>query len=130
MAKTRTKTGSHLRIEPMGDAVLGVTLLGDPRYPEPDHFRVVLPGGDVDIVRCDNGDYWIHVRANKPEDGQDVDRSMGTITDARLDILGKSRSNPGDFNNPLLHHLAVRLQPEPMTAQQALARVKQWFAPP
>ena len=43
--------GSHLKIKKMGDAVLGVRLEGNPEKPEPIHFRVVLPFGDVDIVR-------------------------------------------------------------------------------
>lgn len=126
------KTGAHLRIESMGDNVLGVKLFGDAKKPEPIHFRVEIPHGDVDIVRLDNGDYWVHVRTNKPEDGEtpDVtDRGFGKIVDARLDILGKHAGeiDVGDFNNELLYHVAVRLTPEPLTQKQVTERSKEWF---
>lgn len=106
------KAGSHLRIESMGDAVMGVRLEGNPRKPEPDHFRVVIPGGDVDITRCTDGTYWVHVRVNNPAHPSFVfDDAPGRITDARLDIAGKhaSECDVGDFGNPGLYHLAVKI---------------------
>lgn len=42
------KTGGHLKIRSMGENALGVTLEGNPNKPEPIHFRVCSPGGDVE----------------------------------------------------------------------------------
>lgn len=100
------KTGSHLKIKSMGDAVLGVTLEGNPHKPEPIYFRVQFPGGEVDIVRQDNGEYWVHLSTGKAED------RAGVITDARLDVTSKPvrDTNVGDFNNPGLYHVAMRVK--------------------
>lgn len=109
-------TGSHLKIVPMGTKVLGVRLTGNPAKPEPIHFRVMFPGGDVDIVRNGKGDNWIHVRVDKEGygmfmPGEDIPAS---IVDARLDCMNESTSNlsVGDFNRPDLYHLAVRIKTE------------------
>ena len=105
------KTGAHLKIVEMGDNALGVKLLGDPRKPEPIHFRVVLPGGDVDIVRTADNDYWIHVAVNHEEKAYDPEGPTAKIHTARLDLLDRapSETNVGDFENPNLYHLAVRV---------------------
>lgn len=109
--------GKHLKIVSMGDDVKGVKLLGDKKKPEDIHFRVVFPGGDVDIVRTNNDDYWIHIRVDRPEDGANPDRPVmdARITDARLDLFDKATSqvDVGDFNDPSLYHLAVRITREP-----------------
>ena len=104
-------TGKHLKIKSMGEKVLGVTLEGDKSKPEPIHFRVVFPFGDVDVVRCTNGEYWIHTRVNKANDGNRPDRTMGKFIDARLDIIGKhaSDTDEGDFNDPDMFHCAVKV---------------------
>jgi len=108
------KTGNHLKIESMGEKVLGVKLTGNPQKPEPIYFRVVLPFGDVDISRCSDNSYWVHIRTNKPDDGDRPDRIMGKFTDARLDIIGKhaSESDIGDFSNPNLYHAAIKIDRE------------------
>jgi len=107
------RTGEDLRITQMGQSVMGVVLEGNPQRPEPIHFRVVIPGGDVDIVRTSDDDYWVHVRVNHPGHGsfcrgEDV---PGKILDARLDLTSKHTVdvNVGDFNSPDLYHLAVRV---------------------
>jgi len=98
----------------MGDNVLGVTLEGNPKKPEPIHFRVVLPFGDVDIVRTTDNNYWVHVRTNRPDNGGDPHRVFGIFTNARLDIIGKhaAETDTGDFKDPNLYHCAVRIAPE------------------
>lgn len=108
------KTGAHLRIEEMGENVLGVRLKGNPRNPEPIHFRLVFPGGCVDLVRGSDGDYWGHVIVNHPEDGGDPYRPMARFTNARLDIAFNSykKVNVGDFNHPNLYHVALRVTPD------------------
>lgn len=105
-------TGSHLKIKKMGDNVLGVRLEGNRQKPEPIYFRTCFPGGDVDVVRTSDGEYWVHVRINHPEDGADPNRVMGELVHARLDIIGKAtyRNDVGDFNDPNLYHVAFRVK--------------------
>lgn len=106
------KIGSHLRVRTMGDCVMGVTLEGNPKKPEPEHFRVEFPGGDVDIVRVSKYgsefDYWIHLRLNK--NGDDMGKP-GKVVDARIDVEGKhaNQTNVGDLRHPDLYHLAIRV---------------------
>lgn len=108
-----TKTGSHLKIKPMGSHVLGVTLEGDRNNPEPDEFRVQFPGGDVSVVRCTDGTYWAHVRVDHEEHGMFIpgENVPARITEARLDIVGRNASevDTGDFAADGLYHLAVRV---------------------
>ena len=63
-----------------------------------------------------NPDYWVHIRVTTPKDGMFVkgEDMTGRICDARLDIPGKnvSETKVGDFTNPDLYHLAVRVKPD------------------
>lgn len=107
------RTGEHLKIKRFGSHVLGVTLEGNSKNPEPEEFRVEFPGGDISVVRRTDGSYWAHIRVDKPGAGMfnpDTD-TPASIVEARLDILGEhtSQVNVGDFNNPKLYHLAVRI---------------------
>jgi len=110
------QTGSHLKIEKMGDAVLGVRLEGNPQKPEPIHFRVVLPFGDVDIVRTTDNEYWVHVRCNHRNDGMFIrgETQPGKFVDGRIDRHDKHSSDcdQGDFGHPEMYHMAVRVAPE------------------
>ena len=102
-----------LKVERFGTEAQGIRLLGDPKIqPEPLHVRVAFPGGDVDVVRCDDGSYWVHIRVDH-EATDDFDlRMAGELVDARLDIAGMStaEANTGDFDHPGLYHLAVRVK--------------------
>lgn len=111
------KTGSHLKIRPFGDNVLGVELEGNPRKPEPVSFRVKFPGGEVDIERCENGSYWVHTLINEPQ--TTVDRygpgeveDLARVSEARLHISGKHTSEVdfGDFENPGLYDVALHVE--------------------
>jgi len=110
------KTGAHLKIKNFGSHVLGVALEGDPRKPEPDEFRVSFPGGDVSVVRCEDGSYWAHVRVDHEQASMfkpDTD-TPHRIKDARLDIAGRHTSevDTGEFGADGLYHLAVRIAPK------------------
>lgn len=106
------KTGSHLKIKQFGDAVMGVRLEGNPQKPEPIYFRVVLPFGDVDIARCTDDTYWVHVRVNKDQI-PDVAQN-GEIIDGRVDVIGKHaiETSCGDLDNPDAYHVAVKIGPK------------------
>ena len=110
------KTGSHLKIKSMGDNVLGVRLEGNPEKPEPIYFRIAFPFGDVEVVRTDNDDYWVHIRCNKEKDGFFVpgETKTGKFIDGRIDIHGKHASdcNQGDFGHKDMYHMAVRIAPD------------------
>ena len=104
-----------LAVRYMGEEVQGVELRGDPRArPEPTHFRVALPFGDVDVARCSDGTYWVHVRVNSEDDARALDDQVaGKLLDARIDVRGKhaSESDAGDFAHPDAYHVAVRIGP-------------------
>ena len=103
----------RLKVQDFGDKVQGVKLFGDRTDPEPESFRVAFPGGDVDVVRTTDDQYWIHIRVNTPERDMTptIPTVMGQIVDARLDITGKHAGDcdEGDFSHPGLYHLAVRI---------------------
>lgn len=100
-----------LKVVAMGDEVQGVRLHGDRRDPEPTHFRVTTPFGDVDVARTTDDDYWIHVRVNRPQDGGDPERPRGRITAARIDSFTPDVEFPaGALADGGLYHLAVRIQ--------------------
>jgi hypothetical protein len=106
-----------MKLKRMGTEVVGVEITGDPKNQEPECFRVELPGARLDVTRAKDGvdaDYWVHLRVYT---ARDPDRWPGDgleparVTDARLDIHGKhaNDSNIGDFENPDLYHMAVRV---------------------
>lgn len=106
----------RLTVERMGDVVQGIRLRGNPQNPEPEHVRIVFPGGDVDVVRTQDGDYWVHIRVASPEEvlGEAAEVA-GQLVDARLDVRGKhaGECDAGDFAHPELYHLAVRVERSP-----------------
>jgi hypothetical protein len=108
------KTGGHLKIEKMGSEVLGVRLFGDKNKPEPPYFRVVFPFGDIDISRCSDGCYWVHIRRNTADDVIASDtRVEGKIIDGRVDVEGKhaSETSCGDLDNENAYHTAIKFGP-------------------
>lgn len=106
--------GNHLKIERFGSEAMGVELFGDPSRPEPTYFRVKFPGGEMTISRCDNGDYWCHIDACKPQHFDGSARILGDMVDSRIDCLGKHANEVlgGDFSRPDTYHVAVRISPK------------------
>ncbi|WP_156341472.1 hypothetical protein [Pseudanabaena sp. 'Roaring Creek'] len=86
-------TGSHLKIEKFGSNCMGIELTGDIKKPEYDLFLVKFPGGEVEITRTPDGDYWIHTIVNSPNmaDGSlNCGKSkIGYITDSRAFVKSK-----------------------------------------
>jgi hypothetical protein len=110
----------RLKVTSFGQSAEGIALTGNPKSGEPDHVRITFPGGTVEVVRATDGknpDYWVHVLVNHPKDGMDVPGEVrhGALKDARLDLhdtgTGSSAGKVGDFKNPNLYHLAMRIQP-------------------
>ena len=104
----------------MGEKVLGIRLEGNPKNPEPEHFRVVLPFGNVDITRCTDNTYWVHIKNNRPDDGGLSDRIMGKFIDGRIDLSTKHTSdcNAGDFGHPDMYHMAVKIGESTVSASR------------
>jgi hypothetical protein len=65
----------------------GVTeLFGDPaRKPEKPYTILLFPGGSVEVSRCENGSYWVHVATDQamPSDPR------AQITEARVDAVDR-----------------------------------------
>jgi len=109
-----------MKLERNGTESARVVITGDPRNREPEHVRVDFPGGQVEVVRARDGtdaDYWVHLRVygeNHPDRWPGDGLEAARVTDARLDIVGKhaSDSDIGDFENPNLYHMAVRVTRE------------------
>lgn len=104
---------NRLKVIDMGEKVQGVHLRGNKRNPEPEYFRVCFPGGDIDIVRCDDDTYWVHVRVNR-EGGSGFipgETIEGKIIDGRVDVLGKaaSQTSCGDLDREDAFHVAIRV---------------------
>ena len=113
------KTGGHLRIEQLGDKVMGVRLFGSPRKPEPESFRLEFPGGVIDLERCTDGSYWAHVICNQREnleqrEGPQAEhgKPYSHFSEARLHMVTKhtSEADLGDFENPGLYDVALRIE--------------------
>lgn len=108
-------TGKHLKIKKMGDNVLGVELKGNPKQPEPIHFRVTIPFGDVDIVRTTDNEYWVHIRCNHEKHGMFIrgEDIPGKFVDGRIDLTSKHSvdCDQGDFGHKDMYHMAVRIAP-------------------
>ena len=97
---------------------LPIYLEGNPKKPEPESFRVHFPGGVVDIERCTDNSYWVHVvcdlkeRVESREGPQDQHgRPYAQFTDARMHMTTKhsSDANLGDFADPGLYDVALRI---------------------
>lgn len=100
-----------LKVEEFGTHAQGIRLKGDPRNPEPEHVRIVFPGGDVDVVRCDDGAYWVHIRRNRPDDCVAGSAEEGVLRDGRMDLTSKGvhQTDQGDIRHPDLYHVAIRV---------------------
>jgi hypothetical protein len=104
-----------LTIRQESGSVQTITLKGDAkRYgAEPDTLRVRFPGGEFEIVRTSDDDYWIHVYANSPErEGWDDAAILGQVTEGRIDThdcvlnLGKGGL---DLLDECVYHVAFRV---------------------
>lgn len=83
--------------------------------------RVEFPGGVVDLERCTDGSYWVHVLCNQKEhlmdrEGQQSEhgKQFSRFSEARLHMTNKhtAEADLGDFENPGLYDVALRVEVE------------------
>ena len=98
---------------PAGTSVAICEVKGDKLNPEPEELRIRFPGGELSLVRCEDGAYWAHIlRTDKAAaDGLD-DAVLGRLTDARVDVRSKhaSETDAGDFAHPETYHVAIKIE--------------------
>jgi len=65
----------------------GITeLFGDPKIKIEKPYTILLfPGGTVELSRCDDGNYWVHIATQAMLAGEPA----GRITEARIDADGR-----------------------------------------
>lgn len=98
----------RLKIKSFGTDVEGIELKGDPRNPEPDHARIAFPGGDVDVTRTTDNEYWVHISVNRSDiSSYDPCSATAEIVNARAD----SKLETIDLQETLrdCYHFAVRV---------------------
>lgn len=94
-------------------------LLGDPKIkPEKPHTIIGFPGGDVEIARTEEGNYWVHVAVRKQTDGTPA----ASIIRARIDPAGRYADAANSaINNEIaagdVEHIAFLVRPA-LIAQQ------------
>lgn len=86
-----------------------IVIEGDRRRPEPTYAIIKFPGGDVEVSRCTDGSYWVHIRRILPGGHEPA----GTISESRLDyerhplLSGAPQTIESE---DLLEHLALRVR--------------------
>lgn len=102
-----------LKVRQEAGQVQTITLKGKKTDPEPLHLRVRFPGGEFEITRTSDDDYWLHVYANnEAAQGYDSGAVMGEIREGRLDTHDATVNlGPGgmDLLDEHVYHLAFRV---------------------
>ena len=82
-----------------------LTIEGDPAKPEAAHAGMIkFPGGNVNVVRTSDNEYWVHVCVNHPDGGFTIKGETITaeLKSGRVDIMGEGVKGL----NPNMDHLA------------------------
>lgn len=107
-----------LTVRQEAGGVQTITLKGDAKKygAEPDTLRVRFPGGEFEIVRTSDDDYWAHIYVNSPEnEGWDPAAIMGQVSEGRIDThdatldLGKHTKRGLDLLDENVYHVAFRV---------------------
>ena len=92
----------------------GITeLFGDPNIKiEKPYTIVTFPGGSLELSRCTNGDYWVHVATHTdlPSDPQ------SWISEGRIDASDRycdlaNRAMKMEIDRGGVNHIAFRISP-------------------
>lgn len=90
-------------------------LLGDPSLKIEKPYTIIgFPGGDVEVSRTTEGNYWVHVAVHSDLDV--AGQPMGKIIDARMDAVGAdcglaNRAMQSALKNHDVQHIAFLIQP-------------------
>lgn len=88
---------------------------GDKRNPEPSHAIIRFPGGFVEVARCSDNSYWVHVRRNTSTNGYEGEYA-GTITGSRIDTdlpaPAKNVIDMPDEAHVIGYSLRIALEPQ------------------
>lgn len=93
---------------------------GNPEKPEAAHAAMIkFPGGNVNVTRTTQGDYWVHINVNRSNSGFFIpgETIPGRIIDGRVDIVGEGVKSIGDMD---CDHIAFKIASgeEPPTPAQ------------
>lgn len=95
------------------DDATTLLIAGDIRNPEPSAAIIKFPGGYVEVSRCSDNSYWVHIQRNL-ENNPEVDITEGAIADSRIDYTPEVWSQYGNIPNIPAHadiqHIAVRIK--------------------
>lgn len=83
---------------------------GKKERPEAAHAGMIkFPGGDVNVTRTEDGNYWVHICVNNQDSGFFIKgETVPAIITGRLDIIGEGVKNI----SPNANHLAFLIKPE------------------
>lgn len=91
-------------------------LFGDPKVKAEKPLTIIkFPGGDVEIARTEDGDYWVHVAVRKEIDTPE--HKPGQIVGGRIDMAGPDYADDANaaLNAALeggdVEHLAFLIRP-------------------
>jgi hypothetical protein len=78
-----------LKIRHFGTNAQGIKLKGDKRNPEPEMVLIDFPGGKIELTRCTDDSYWVHVIVNGHQEPAALERGQieGVLIDENHDKL-------------------------------------------
>lgn len=92
---------------------VAIHVKGDIKNPEPSSAMIIFPGGNVEVSRCSDGSYWVHIKRNV-EKCHATGNPAGEIIDSRIDYTPeawvKNPSIPPIPAHEDIQHIAVRIE--------------------
>lgn len=94
-------------------------LLGNPAVRREKPYTIIgFPGGDVEISRCEDGTYWVHVAVRRDE----ITGENATVIGARIDAHGRYSDEANaalrdELARGGVNHIAFRIQPHNVTSE-------------
>jgi len=107
----------------MGSPSKIFTIFGDPKKPEPATHAMTFPGGNIEVSRVGDDEYWAHISINidEPVEGTSIQKSkQGSIVSGRVTRLA-GVDQIEDLET--VRHLAVKIKTKGVTSPQGDSRV-------
>jgi hypothetical protein len=104
-------------------------LIGDPEIKrEKPHTIIGFPGGDVEIARTEDGNYWVHVAVRTDHRGDGDARPAGRIIRARVDADGRysdaaNAALSDEIAEGGVNHIAFLIEPSRKPAKARPSRL-------